>query len=59
MHYYFVQGKEDVNGNHTSYIIVETDINNVTKYVKEGYDHAYELLPNTFDQCGILMLTRC
>lgn len=49
MHYYFVQGKEDTNGNHTSYIIVETDINNVTKYVKEGYDHACELLPNTFD----------
>lgn len=55
MHYYFVQGKEDKKGKHTNYIVVETDINNISRWVKEGYDNVYELLPDTFDQCGVLM----
>lgn len=55
MHYYFVQGKEDQKGKHTNYIIVETDIDNIIRWVKEGYDHAYELLPDTFGRCGVLM----
>lgn len=49
MHYYFA-----VNKKHETFVVVETDINNVSRWVKDLL-FTYELLPDTFDQCGVLI----